>query len=183
MQFSWSLVLRFLFVILLQGLIFQRISLGGPHFNYIAIFFYPVLLMLMPMKTSRALLLIIGFLLGFIIDMFYESPGVHMSACVFLAFIRPWILKLMEPRGGFPVNSNPTSHDFGIVWFMQYSGILLFTFLFFYFSVEVFTYSRFLEILLKTLSSFVVSFVAILLYVSIFNPKNCCAIHCFCGLS
>ena len=172
MQLSWGLVLRFVFIILLQGLIFQRISLGGPHFNYIAILFYPVLLMLLPMKISRSLLLIIGFALGFAIDMFYESPGVHMSACVFMAFIRPWFLKLMEPRGGYPVNSNPTAHAFGLVWFMQYSGILLFLFLFFYFSVEVFTYFRFFEILLKTLSSFVVSFLAILLYVSIFNPRN-----------
>jgi hypothetical protein len=117
-------------------------------------------------------LLIIGFVLGFAIDLFYESPGVHMSACVFLAFIRPWVLKILEPRGGYPANSNPTANDFGLVWFMQYSGILLFIFLFFYFSVEVFTFSRFLEILLKTFSSFVVSFLAVFLYISIFNPRN-----------
>ena len=172
MQLTWGRGLRFLFIILLQGLIFKRIYLGGPHFNYLSILFYPVLIMLLPMKTSKALLLIIGFVLGFIIDMFYDSPGVHMSACVFLAFLRPWVLKMMEPRGGFPVNSNPTAQDFGLVWFMQYSGILLFFFLLFYFSVEVFALSRILEILLKTLASFIVSFLAILLYITIFNPRN-----------
>ena len=114
----------------------------------------------------------IGFALGLVIDLFYESPGVHMSACVFIAFVRPWVLKAMEPRGGYPVNSNPNAHDFGLVWFMQYSAILLALFLFFYFSVEVFTYARFFEILLKTLSSFVVSFLAILFYITIFNPRN-----------
>lgn len=172
MQLSWSLLLRFVFIILLQGLILKRIYLGGPHFNYLAIMFYPVLIMLLPMKTSKALLLLIGFGLGFIIDLFYESLGVHMSACVFLAFVRPLVLKLMEPRGGFPVNANPTARDFGLVWFMQYSGVLLFAFLFFYFCAEVFTFSRFFEILLKTISSFVVSFLAILLYITIFNPRN-----------
>lgn len=172
MQLVWVHLLRFIFIILLQGLILNRIHLGGPHFNYLSILFYPVLIMLLPLKTSKSLLLLIGFALGFVIDLFYESPGVHMSACVFVAFIRPWILKIMEPRGGFPINSNPNAKDFGLVWFMQYSGILLFLFLFFYFSVEVFTYSRFVEILLKTLSSFVVSFLAILLYITIFNPKN-----------
>ena len=172
MQLTWGRVLRFVVIILLQALILKRIYLGGAHFNYLSILFYPVLIMLLPMKTSKALLLIIGFLLGFIIDMFYESPGVHMSACVFLAFIRPLILKMMEPRGGFPVNSNPTAQDFGFVWFMQYAGILLSLFLFFYFSVEVFNYSRFWEILLKTVMSFIVSFVAILLYITIFNPKD-----------
>jgi hypothetical protein len=172
MQLAWGHLLRFIFVILLQGLILNRIHIGGANFNYLSILFYPVLIMLLPFKTSKSVLLLIGFALGFVIDMFYESPGVHMSACVFMAFIRPWILKIMEPRGGFPINSNPNAQDFGLVWFMQYSGILLFLFLFFYFSAEVFTYSRFVEILLKTLSSFVVSFLAILLYITIFNPKN-----------
>jgi rod shape-determining protein MreD len=172
MQLTWGHALRFIFIILLQGLILKRIYLGGAHFNYLSILFYPVLIMLLPMKTPRALLLVIGFVLGFVIDLFYESPGVHMSACVFIAFIRPFVLQLMEPRGGFPVNSNPTARDFGLVWFMQYAGILLFVFLFFYFSVEVFTYSRFWEIVLKTLSSFVVSLLAILLYITIFNPKD-----------
>jgi hypothetical protein len=172
MRLTWGHLLRFILIILLQGLILKRIYIGGPHFNYLSILFYPVLLMLLPMKVSRSLLLLIGFALGFVIDLFYESPGVHMSACVFIAFVRPWVLKILEPRGGFPMNSNPTARDFGLAWFMQYSGILLFVFLFFYFSVEVFAFARFWEILLKTLSSFVVSFLAILLYISIFNPKN-----------
>jgi len=172
MHLNGGHVLRFFFIILLQGLILNRISLGGPHFNYFSILFYPILIMLLPMKTSRSVLLLIAFGLGFIIDLFYESPGVHMGACVFIAFVRPWVLKIMEPRGGFPVNSNPNAQDFGLVWFLQYSGVLLALFLFFYFSVEVFNYSRFFEILLKTISSFVVSFLAILLYISIFNPRN-----------
>jgi hypothetical protein len=172
MRLTWGHVLRFIFIILLQGLILKRIYLGGSQFNYLAILFYPVLIMLLPLKTSKGVLLLIGFVLGFAIDMFYETPGVHMSACVFIAFLRPSILKIMEPRGGFPINSNPNAQDFGLVWFMQYSGIMLFIFLFFYFSVEVFTFSRLFEIFLKTLSSFVVSFLAILLYITIFNPKN-----------
>jgi rod shape-determining protein MreD len=172
MRITWGQALRFLVIILLQGLILKRIYLGGPHFNYLSIFFYPVLLMLLPMKTPRVALLLIGFGLGFLIDLFYESPGVHMSACVFLAFVRPLVLQFMEPRGGFPMNSNPTAGDFGLAWFMQYSGIMLFVFLFFYFSVEVFAFARIWEILLKVVSSFVVSFLVILLYISIFNPKN-----------
>jgi hypothetical protein len=172
MQVNWGQVLRFVFIILLQGLILTRIHLGGAHFNYFSILMYPVLVMLLPMKTSKTVLLLIAFGLGIVLDFFYESPGVHMSASVFLAFVRPYVLKMMEPRGGYPVNSNPNAHDFGLVWFMQYSGILLGLFLFFYFSVEVFNYSRFLEIFLKTLSSFVVSFLTILLYITIFNPRD-----------
>lgn len=172
MPLTWKTVLRFVIIILLQGLILRRIQIGWPQFTYLSILFYPVLIMLLPMKTPKWALLLIGFALGFCIDMFYESPGVHMSACVFIAFIRAWILKIMEPRGGYPVNSNPTANDFGIAWFMQYSSIMLLIFLFFYFSVEVFTYTRIGEILLKTVASFLISILSILLYITIFNPRD-----------
>ena len=172
MQISWGTIIRFIIIILLQGLIFRRIHIGGAHFNYIAILFYPVLVLLLPMKMSRTVLLLVGAALGLCVDLFYESLGVHMSACVFIAFLRPLVLNILEPRGGYPVNASPTARDFGMVWFMQYAGILLFLFLLFYFAMEVFALSHFFEILLKTLSSFVVSFLAILLYIAIFNPKE-----------
>jgi hypothetical protein len=172
MQLTGGGILRFILIVLLQGLILRRIAMGGAHFNYIFILIYPILIFLLPMKTSRSLLLIIGFILGCLVDLFYDSFGVHMIACVFAAFLRPWVLKTLEPRGGYPVNSSPTARHFGLRWFMQYSGILLFLFLFFYFSVEVFTYARFGEIMLKTLSSFVVSFLVILFYITIFNPRE-----------
>ena len=172
MQISWNSIIRFVLIILLQGLIFRRIHLGAAQFNYIAILFYPVLLFLLPMKISRTALLFVGAALGLCIDLFYESLGVHMSACVFVAFLRPVVLNIMEPRGGYPANASPTAGAFGMQWFMQYAGILLSLFLLFYFAVEVFAASRFFEILLKTLSSFVVSFLVILLYIAIFNPKD-----------
>ena len=172
MQLTGGVILRFIVIVLLQGLIFRRISLGGDAFNYISILIYPLLILLLPMKTSKSVLLLIGFLLGAAIDLFYGSPGVHMGATVMLAFLRPWVLKFLEPRGGYPVNASPTARDFGLGWFLQYAGTLLFLFLFCYFSMEVFTYSRFVEILLKTLSSFAVSFLVILFYISIFNPRQ-----------
>jgi len=172
MQLTGGIILRFIVIVLLQGLIFRRINLGGAQFNYISILIYPLLILLLPMKTSKSVLLLIAFALGAIIDLFYNSPGVHMSAAVLVAFIRPWVLKFLEPRGGYPVNSSPTARDYGLGWFMQYTGILLFLFLFCYFSMEVFTYSRFVEILLKTLSSFAVSFLVILFYITIFNPRR-----------
>ncbi|MDX1476880.1 MAG: hypothetical protein R3301_04205 [Saprospiraceae bacterium] len=165
-------IIRFAVVILLQGLILRRIALGGMHFNYISILFYPILLALLPIKTPRAALLLIGLGLGLTIDVFYDSLGVHASACVFTAFIRPWILQILEPRGGYPVNVNPTIRDFGAAWFMQYMGTLLALHLLFYFSVEVFTFVYIGQILLKTVTSFIVSFMAILIFMFLFNPRH-----------
>lgn len=168
----WTNIIRFGVIILLQGLILRRIALGGTQFNYISILFYPVLIALLPMKTPRSAMLFIGFALGMILDLFYDSLGVHASACVFTAFMRPWVLQLLEPRGGYPVNANPTKRDFGPAWFTQYIGILLILHLTFYFCIEVFTFAYLGQILLKIVSSFIVSLGAILIFMFLFNPKQ-----------
>lgn len=164
--------LRFVMIILFQGLILRRINLGWEEFNYISIMLYPVLIMLLPMKMPRVTLLLVSFVLGLVMDLFYDSLGVHASACVFTAFMRPFVLQFLEPRGGYPVNANPTLRDFDASWFMQYSGALLFLHLLFYFSVEVFSFDFLGEILLKTVVSFILSFLSILLFVFLFNPKR-----------
>lgn len=168
----WTNIIRFGVVILLQGLILRRITLGGTQFNYISILFYPVLIALLPMKTPRSAMLLIGLVLGIILDLFYDSLGVHASACVFTAFIRPWVLQLLEPRGGYPVNAHPTMRDFGAAWFTQYVGILLILHLTFYFCIEVFTFAYLGQILIKVVTSFIVSLIAILIFVFLFNPKQ-----------
>ena len=165
-------MIRFGVIILLQGLILRRVALGGTQFNYISVLFYPVLIALLPMKTPRAAMLLIGLALGIVVDLFYDSFGVHASACVFIAFMRPLVLQMLEPRGGYPVNASPTMRDFGVEWFTQYVGTLLLLHLIFYFSVEVFTFVYIGQILLKIITSFIVSFIAILIFMFLFNPKQ-----------
>jgi hypothetical protein len=109
-------------------------------------------------------LVIIGFVVGFTMDMFYNSPGVHMSASVFTAFIRPYVLKYIEPRGGYNVNDSPVSAHLGFTWYITYTSILMLAHLFFYFSIEVFTFYYILEIWLKTLFSFIFSMFIVLMH-------------------
>jgi hypothetical protein len=166
-----NLTRAFVFV-LLQGLVLQRIYIGGASFNYFSLIMYPVVIMLLPIQTSRTALVFVGFALGLGVDLFYGSLGVHASACLFIAFIRPMLLRFMEPRGGYPIPSSPVPGGFGLRWFMQYAALMLIAYLLFYFSVEVFTFVYLGQILIKTISTFVLSFLAILAYVMLFNPKS-----------
>ena len=162
-------IIRFIGIILLQVLIFQRVDFG---WEYVSLIIYPMFILLLPFQTSKVLLIILGFCLGISIDIFYNSLGVHASATVFLAYLRPYVLKMLEPANGYPASSAPTKYHMGLNWFMTYAGILLFAHLFFYFSVEVFTYVYFLEILLKSFVSFLISYFVILLHQFLFNPKK-----------
>ena len=81
--------LRFIFLILLQVLIFNRIDFLG----YINPYPYILFVALFPVKNNRMLFLFLSFLMGFILDLFMDSGGVNATALLIIAFIRPVVLK------------------------------------------------------------------------------------------
>ncbi len=168
----FKIIGRFFLLLLLQVLVFKQLSLTGPGFNYVQILIYPLFILLLPLDLSKSWLLLIGFVLGISVDMFYDSPGVHASATVLTAFARPYILLVLEPRGGYKVNAHPTIAEFGSSWFLRYSGILMAIHLFAYFSAEALQWSALLMITLKTIVSLIASMLMISLYMLIFNPKD-----------
>ena len=173
MNSAWTRnIIRLVIIALIQVVLLKRVYLGWENFNYISVIVYPLIIVLLPIRTPKMMLLGIGFLLGMFIDLFYDSPGVHTSATVLIAFIRPFVLQMLEPRGVYALQASPTKFSFGNNWFFTYSGIILFIHLLFYFSVEVFTFVYFFEILLKAIFSFIVSFLIIILYVFLINPKD-----------
>lgn len=164
--------LRFLFLVFIQVLVFRQMTVGWGEFNYVHVMVYPVFILLLPIRIPDPLLIFLGFLIGIAVDIFYASYGVHASATVFLAFLRPIVLKILTPRGGYNISHSPNLKNYGLVWFLIYSSSLLFFHFLFYFIVSVFTHVYWLEIVLRTISSFIVSYVIILLYVKIFNPRD-----------
>ena len=165
-------VFRFISLVALQVLILKRINIGGDSFNYISIFVYPLFIFLLPLRTPKAAILLLAFTMGLVIDMFYDSPGVHASAMVFIGFIRPFILNRIEPRGGYNPNYSPTKKRMGFSWFLRYSAILLFVHLLFYFSVEIFNFALFGDVIIRTISSFVISMIFIIILIFIFDPTD-----------
>lgn len=163
---------RFLGLLLLQVLVLKRISFEFEDFNYINVIVYPVFILLLPIRTPHALLVFLGFLIGFSVDVFYDSLGVHASAGAFSAWIRPYVLSILEPRGGYNINHSPTKHRFGFVWFFQYALIIMLAHLAFYFSVEAFAFKYFITIILKTISSFLISMIFVIMYQFLFDPKD-----------
>jgi hypothetical protein len=164
--------LRFVFLALQKVLVLKQIPFGPIGSFYAEPMVYPLFLMLLPVQTSREILLLIGFALGLTMDMFYDSWGVHASASVFLAFVRPSILRSIEPKGGYAVTHGLTLQRYKIVWFLRYTTLSFAFFLVFYFSMQVFTPVYFLQILVKTVLGFVASLFFVFLVTLIFNPLD-----------
>jgi len=165
-------LLRFVALVFIQALILKNINLGGQSFNYINIIIYPLFLILLPLRTPHSILVLLGFLIGIFVDAFYDSYGIHASAAVFTGFIRPYVLQIFAPKGGYNLNFSPTKSRFGFNWFISYCSMMLFAHLFFYFSVDAYTFYYINEIFLRTVSTFIISMLIILIYKFLLDPAE-----------
>lgn len=169
---STANILRGLFLFLLQALILRHVSLGWGQFSFIQVIIYPLFILMLPIKLPKASVVILAFLYGFTIDIFYHSPGVHASATLVLSIARPFLLNQLEPRGGYKVDVKPTRRDLGSNWFYRYVAYGLLIHLFAYFSVLLFSAQEIPSILLRTVCCLAPSYIFILLYTVIFDPRE-----------
>ena len=163
-------IIRGLFVLIFQLVLLKRIDITFGGFNYIHFTIYPLIIALLPYKTNKTLMVLIGFLLGLTVDLFYDSLGVHAAAATLTAYLRYFILQLVAPTEGYNKDSL-TSYAYGFVWFLSYLAILLFVHLLVLYSIEAFSFVYFKEIILRTIFSFVASLFLLILGLLIFNPR------------
>lgn len=173
MNFNWiSILFRFLVLLILQVIVFRHVSFNFGILSYTHIIIYPLWIMLLPFKMPKPLLLVAGFIMGIIVDMFYDSPGVHAAALVFSAYIRDFILRIIEPDIGYDPEQPFSIRRLGLIWYISYSALFLLLHLFVYFSIEVFSFVYFYEIMMSTITSLLFSLFIIFIFVLIFNPKS-----------
>lgn len=149
----------FIALILLQVLLLNNIQMGG----YINPYFYVLFILLLPLEIAPYLLLILGFVLGLIIDIFSNTPGVHASATTLMAFLRPHVIELISARDSLEPNTPPRIKNMGVAWFVLYTIILVLAHHLFLFYIEVFTFHSFIHTLTRSLLSAVFSIVLLII--------------------
>ncbi|RYU80773.1 hypothetical protein [Hymenobacter persicinus] len=88
-------------------------------------FFYLGFLLFLPIGTPIVVQLGLGFVVGFTMDLFYDTGGLHAAAAVLLAFLRPWVLRLLTPRDGYDAADSVNVHQMGGQWFVVYLALLV----------------------------------------------------------
>lgn len=154
-------IIRFFFLVLLQVFVINNMELGFLA-SYISPVIYISFLFTLPVNISKYIVLTLAFLLGLTIDVFQDTYGIHASACVFLALIRPRLLE------NFNSDSIEKSNELTIFTedrqkYITYIFILTFVFFIWLFLLEDFSFTRIPLILLKTILSSVISTILILL--------------------
>lgn len=160
---------RFLVLIFLQGVLLNDVNLwDGMAIPYLYILF----LLMLPIETPRWLELIIGLVTGLSIDMFTNTAGIHASACVLLAFLRPVFLRAIAPRDGYEFGMKPTIGDMGIGWYLKYAAVLIFIHHTWLFYVEIYSLSGFFTTLLRVFLSSIFTFVLVILSQFLISKKK-----------
>jgi rod shape-determining protein MreD len=152
-------LIRFVVLILIQVMILNNIQVSG----FINPYMYVLFILLLPFETPNWLLLLLSFFLGISVDIFTNTLGMHASACVFMGYLRPYILNYLAMRDGYEVGTSPTIRYYGFAWFFKYAMVLVFAHHSFLFLVEVFSFSNFSETLIRIIFS---SFFSLILLVT-----------------
>jgi hypothetical protein len=161
-------ILLFFLLTILQVLIVKNLNFGV----YFIMLPYVLFILSLPFETPRLLVLLISFVGGLILDMFYNTPGLHASACTAMGFARYYVLKYISPREGYDPAVEPSVEDMGAEWFIKYASVLIITHHFLFFFLEVFSFSEFFRTLFKIILSVIGTFAFVyLIQFLFFNRK------------
>jgi rod shape-determining protein MreD len=161
---------RFFFLLLLQVMILNHVQWSG----YINPYVYILFVMVLPIETPRWMVLLFGLITGLIIDMFGNTGGIHAAATVLMAFLRPYVLRVVSPRDDYDSETSLTPQKMGLKWFLTFTIIMTAIHHFAFFYIEVFRMSEFFITFFKTLLNTGITILIIVIGMYLFGkaPAN-----------
>lgn len=157
-------LLLFVVLCLAQVLVLNHIHLFGCATPLLCIYF----LITFQRHYPRWALLLWGFFLGLIQDIFANTPGVSAATLTLYAFVQPYILSMFLPREAAD-DFKPSISSLGFGVYAVYAGLscLLYTLVFF--TLDMFTFFNILLWGENVLGSFLLTFLLIMV---IDNVRN-----------
>ena len=159
-------VLRFIGLVLLQVIICSNINFLG----YLNPYIYIIFIFLYPISNNRLLFIFLSFLLGLSVDLFLDSGGVHATASVAIAYVRPLFLKF-----SFGAAYEYQAIKFSNTTFSQrliYFIVLIVIHHTLLFSLVIFDQNEALLIIKQTFYSSIFTLIICLLLTSLFSKKE-----------
>lgn len=149
-------IVMFILLVLLQVLIFNNISFLGYGTPFLYIYF----IIKMPIDGNRSLITLLGFAIGFVIDIFCNTPGVNAAATTLAAFVNRGVQGLFFMRGDF----SDQEPGWGLLGnaFVKYILLLIFIHHFALISIEAFSFFNIKLLSFRILLSTILTFFIIL---------------------
>jgi rod shape-determining protein MreD len=161
-------ITRFFLLILLQVLVLNHINMGG----YINPYVYLLFILLLPAAMNKSLLLFLAFITGLTIDLFGNTPGLHAAASVFMAYLRPGVLRLFYQQMDFSPLDEPGPALIGLGGFFRYTLVLVFMHHLLLFMLETLSLNNFLHTLYTILLSTLATTLVMMILVMFFSKRK-----------
>jgi hypothetical protein len=160
-------VIQWLVLVALQVLLFKDLVFFNTAFclAYIAAF------LLLPFELGTGWVMLLGFGSGLVIDIFYDTLGVHAAAAVLTAYARGLLLKALTPAGGYEGYMEPTLPSMGFQWYALFVFPLAAIYCFSVFVLEYAAVSSLPLAGLKAVASCVFTGFMVLLVQNVLVPK------------
>lgn len=152
--------IRFIFLILLQAMIFDHWVLWGGTQPFI----YVLFILMIPFETAPWAVLILGFISGIAMDAFENTLGMHASASVLMAYLRRPVLDRIAPRDGYESGMKPMIAHMGPSWYLRYAGILTLAHHIWLLALDRFRLDEIFSIILKGVGSAMFTLILIFFY-------------------
>ena len=166
-QYYPKVFLLSLFLIFLQVLIFDRINL----FGFMNPSIYIIVLIIHRYDLDQFNYIVVGFLLGFIMDILSQSAGSHSLSCVTISFIRPLINKFsLGPN--YEDFSSPFSDGILISNKVLYCFLITIIHQIILNAYSYFNWTHTFVILKLTIANSIFTFIAIVSVLNLFSTKE-----------
>ncbi len=144
-------------LVILQVLLFNNIQIAG----VINPFLYIYLIIALPIHINRISLILAGFILGLVVDVFSNTWGIHAMATTLIAFLRPYVLNLFFTQE----EMDRVMPRFRLMGgnYINYIVSLVFIHHLVLFFLEAFSFSCFWLVLLKVFVSSLITILLILM--------------------
>jgi rod shape-determining protein MreD len=150
---------RYLLIMVLQVLLFDQLQLWGACHPYI----YVLCLLMMPITLPHSADMLIGAFAGFIMDIFCNSLGVHMAACILLMYIRPYLIGVIV-NDKDRLNEQISLHAIGMEALLKYTVIMVLIHHLTVFSLAAWSWSHMGFVLLETIVSSTITILLVIGY-------------------
>lgn len=120
MQLTLQNIFRFIVLVVVQIFLLDNIQVWG----YLSPMIYILFIFSLPVRFPRGALLLLAFVLGLIIDIFNNTPGIHAFATVFMAYLRTPIIRMTTSLEDMS-NPTPSFRTFRVNGYLEYVIILV----------------------------------------------------------
>ena len=165
-QDSLGILLGFFVAVTLQVLLIDHINLFGFSCPSVYLFF----IISYRFDRSQFFLILLGFLLGFVLDIMQSSSGANTIATLLISFIRPWVIRFSF--GIIPDSNSLLSMKSRMGNQALYIGLMILIHQFVLQSVAYFDVTHTTLILRNTLVNTALTFILLLATLNLTKKKN-----------